>query len=43
MKNMWIPEMSLPNALQAEGTLVDKESALFIIKIGSRMPDDLSY
>ena len=34
--------MSLPNALQAEGTLIDKESALFIIKIGSRMPDDLS-
>jgi len=42
MRNMWIPEMSLPNALQAEGTLIDKESALFIIKIGSRMPDDLS-
>jgi len=42
MQNMWIPEMSLPNALQAEGTLVDKESSLFIIKIGSRMPDDLS-
>jgi len=34
--------MSLPNALQAEGTQVDKEATLFIIKIGKRMPDDLS-
>ena len=42
MQQLWIPEMSLPNALQAEGTLVDEGSTLFIIKIGSRMPDDLS-
>jgi len=42
IQNMWIPEMSLPNALQAEGTQVDKESTLFIVKIGKRMPDDLS-
>jgi len=42
MSRMWIPEMSLPNALQAEGTQVDDGATLFILKLGSRMPDDLS-
>ena len=39
---MWVPEMSFPNALQAEGTEVDAGSRVIIIKEGSRMPDDIS-
>ena len=42
MLGMWIPEMSMPNALQAEGTQVDEGSTLFVVKIGKRKPDDLS-
>ena len=42
VQNLWVPEMSLPNALQAEGTGVDKGAQLMILKDGKRMPDDLS-
>ena len=42
VQNMWIPEMSMPNALQAEGTLVDQGAFIFILKDGRSMKDDLS-
>ena len=42
VQNMWIPEMSLPNALQAEGTVVDRGAIVLILKDGKRLPDDLS-
>ena len=39
---MWVPEMSMPNALQAEGTIVDNGASLMILKDGRSLPDDLS-
>ena len=41
MKDLWTPVMSMPNALQAEGTQVDAESSMFVIKYGRRAPDNL--
>ena len=42
IQKMWIPSLSMPNALQAEGTKVDEGITMNIVKIGSRLPDDLS-
>jgi len=42
MQKMWTPQLSFPNALQAEGTVIDSGSSMFVIKIGQRAPDDLS-
>ena len=42
VQKMWIPEMSMPNALQAEGTVVDKGATVIILKDGRSMKDDLS-
>ena len=42
VEKMWVPEMSMPNALQAEGTIVDNGASLMILKDGRSLPDDLS-
>ena len=42
VQKIWVPDMSMPNALQAEGTLVDRGALIMILKDGKRMKDDLS-
>jgi len=42
MQRIWTPQLSFPNALQAEGSIVDAGTNMVIIKEGTRMPDDLS-
>ncbi|XP_023336040.1 uncharacterized protein LOC111707216 [Eurytemora carolleeae] len=42
MEKMWTPQLGFPNGLQAEGTVLDSGTTMFIIKLGSSLPDDLS-
>ena len=41
MKDLWTPKLSMPNALQAEGTQTDDQASLFIIKYGKCAKDNL--
>lgn len=42
-KQIWTPALSFPNARQAEGTVVDHNSATIVKKLGYPMADDVSH
>ena len=40
-KQIWVPQLSFPNARQAEGTVVDSGSSTVVLKLGIPLEDNI--